>query len=56
MVIVVVAGMLLFEVPFRGSVATFALGALLFLFVTLGIGRADLERSRRPRARPSSSR
>ena len=38
MVIVVVAGMLLFDVPFRGSVATFALGALLFLFVTLGIG------------------
>jgi ABC-2 type transport system permease protein len=25
-------------VPFRGSVLTFALGALLFLFVTLGIG------------------
>jgi ABC transporter DrrB family efflux protein len=38
MVIVVVAGMLLFDVPFRGSVATFALGALLFLFVTLGTG------------------
>jgi ABC-2 type transport system permease protein len=38
MVIVVIAGMLLFDVPFRGSVATFALGALLFLFVTLGIG------------------
>jgi ABC-2 type transport system permease protein len=33
-----VAGMLLFDVPFRGSVATFALGALLFLFVTLGTG------------------
>ena len=30
--------MLLFDVPFRGSVATFALGALLFLFVTLGTG------------------
>ena len=44
MVIVVVAGMLLFDVPFRGSVATFALGALLFLFVTLGTGRAHLER------------
>ena len=38
MIIVVVAGMLLFDVPFRGSVATFALGALLFLFVTLGTG------------------
>lgn len=38
MVIVVAAGMLLFDVPFRGSVATFALGSLLFLFVTLGTG------------------
>jgi ABC-2 type transport system permease protein len=38
MVIVVGAGMLLFSVPFRGSVAVFALGATLFLFVTLGIG------------------
>ena len=38
MIIVVVAGMLLFDVPFRGSVATFALGSLLFLFVTLGTG------------------
>ncbi len=38
MVIVVGAGMLLFDVPFRGSVAVFALGAVLFLFVTLGIG------------------
>jgi ABC-2 type transport system permease protein len=38
MVIVVAAGMLLFDVPFRGSVATFALGAILFLFVTLGTG------------------
>ena len=38
MVIVVGAGMLLFDVPFRGSVAVFALGATLFLFVTLGIG------------------
>jgi ABC-2 type transport system permease protein len=38
MVIVVVAGMLLFDVPFRGSVATFALGSLLFLFVTVGTG------------------
>ena len=38
MVIVVVAGMLLFDVPFRGSVATFALGSILFLFVTVGTG------------------
>lgn len=38
MVIVVAAGMLLFNVPFRGSVAVFALGAALFLFVTLGTG------------------
>ena len=38
MVIVVGAGMLLFDVPFRGSVAVFALGAALFLFTTLGIG------------------
>ncbi len=38
MVIVVVAGVALFSVPFRGSVAVFALGALLFLFVTLGVG------------------
>jgi len=38
MVVVVIVGMLLFDVPFRGSVATFALGSILFLFVTLGIG------------------
>ncbi len=38
MVVIVAAGMLLFDVPFRGSVATFALGAGLFLFVTLGTG------------------
>lgn len=38
MVVVVVVGMLLFGVPFAGSVFTFALGAALFLFVTLGIG------------------
>jgi len=38
MVIVVAAGTLLFDVPFRGSLAVFALGAALFLFVTLGIG------------------
>lgn len=38
MVVIVAVGMLLFDVPFRGSVATFALGAILFLFVTLGTG------------------
>jgi ABC-2 type transport system permease protein len=36
--IVVGVGVTLFGVPFEGSVAVFALGALLFLFVTLGIG------------------
>jgi ABC-2 type transport system permease protein len=36
--IVVGVGVSLFGVPFRGSLAVFALGALLFLFVTLGIG------------------
>ena len=38
MVVIVAAGMLVFNVPFRGSVPTFALGSVLFLFVTLGIG------------------
>ncbi len=32
------AGIAVFGVPFRGSPAVFALGALLFLFVTLGTG------------------
>jgi drug efflux transport system permease protein len=36
--IVVGVGVTLFGVPFYGSVAVFALGALLFLFVTLGLG------------------
>src|SRR5579859_3446150 len=36
--IVVGVGVGLFGVPFRGSLAVFGLGALLFLFVTLGIG------------------
>ena len=36
--IVLVVGVAIFGVPFRGSVAVFGLGALLFLFVTLGIG------------------
>ncbi|MGH8944734.1 MAG: ABC transporter permease [Acidimicrobiia bacterium] len=31
-------GVWLFDVPFRGSVATLVLGAVLFLFVTLGMG------------------
>ena len=38
MTIVVVVGVLLFDVPFHGSVLVFALGALLFLFVALGLG------------------
>jgi ABC-2 type transport system permease protein len=36
--VVVTAGTLLFGVPFRGSVLVLALGAVLFLFVTLGLG------------------
>src|SRR5215468_8287360 len=36
--IVLAVGIAVFGVPFRGSAATFGLGALLFLFVTLGIG------------------
>ncbi len=36
--IVLVIGVALFDVPFRGSAAALAAGALLFLFVTLGIG------------------
>lgn len=38
MVVVIVAGIWLFDVPFRGSVLALALGAVLFLFVTLGLG------------------
>lgn len=38
MIIVTVLGILLFSVPFNGNVATFALGAAIFLFVVLGIG------------------
>jgi ABC-2 type transport system permease protein len=38
MAVIVAVGMLIFDVPFRGSVATFTLGAALFLFVTLGVG------------------
>ncbi|MBM2616339.1 ABC transporter permease [Actinoplanes sp. LDG1-06] len=36
--VVVAAGTLLFGVPFHGSLLVLALGALLFLFVTLGTG------------------
>jgi ABC-2 type transport system permease protein len=36
--IVLAAGTAIFDVPFNGSVLTLALGALLFLFVTLGLG------------------
>ncbi len=36
--IVLAVGVALFGVPFRGSYAVFGLGALLFLFVTLGLG------------------
>jgi ABC-2 type transport system permease protein len=38
LVLVVVVGMGLFGVPFAGNVAVFALGAALFLLVTLGMG------------------
>jgi ABC-2 type transport system permease protein len=38
MTVIVLAGLLLFDVPFRGSVLTFALAAGLFLLVTLGVG------------------
>jgi len=38
LVVIVAAGMLLFDVPFVGSPLVFALGALLFLFVTVGAG------------------
>jgi ABC-2 type transport system permease protein len=36
--IVLAVGIAIFGVPFRGNPAIFGLGALLFLFVTLGIG------------------
>jgi ABC-2 type transport system permease protein len=38
MVLVTVLGIVLFGVPFNGSVAVFALGSLLFLLVVLGLG------------------
>jgi ABC-2 type transport system permease protein len=36
--LITLAGVLLFDVPFNGSVWVLALGAVLFLFVTLGLG------------------
>jgi ABC-2 type transport system permease protein len=36
--VIVAVGVLVFDVPFRGSPLVFALGAVLFLFVTVGIG------------------
>ena len=36
--VIVAAGLGVFGVPFRGSVLTFVLAAVLFLFVTLGVG------------------
>jgi ABC-2 type transport system permease protein len=36
--VIVAVGVLLFDVPFAGSPLVFALGALLFLFVTVGVG------------------
>ncbi len=38
MLVVTILGVLLFSVPFNGSIPVFALGALLFVFVVLGIG------------------
>ncbi len=38
MVLVTVLGIVLFGVPFNGSVAVFALGSILFLLVVLGLG------------------
>jgi ABC-2 type transport system permease protein len=38
MTLVIGAGMLIFGVPFNGNPLVFALGAALFLFVTLGLG------------------
>jgi ABC-2 type transport system permease protein len=36
--VIVAVGVLLFDVPFNGSPLVFALGAVLFLFVTVGVG------------------
>jgi ABC-2 type transport system permease protein len=36
--VVLVVGTIVFDVPFNGSLGTLTLGAVLFLFVTLGVG------------------
>ena len=54
LIVIVLLGIVLFSVPFIGSVAVFALGALLFLLVTLGLG-VLIRPSRRTRVRQSSS-
>ena len=38
LVVIIGIGILLFDVPFNGSVLLLALGSVLFLFVTLGLG------------------
>jgi len=38
LVLIVLIGMAVFHVPFAGNVGTFALGSVLFLLVTLGMG------------------
>jgi ABC-2 type transport system permease protein len=38
LLIITVVGLILFDVPFRGSVLLFAAGGLIFLFVALGFG------------------
>ncbi len=38
LVLITVLGLVLFDVPFRGSILLFALGGLVFLFVALGFG------------------
>lgn len=38
LIVILLVGMGIFHVPFRGNIAVFALGAALFLLVTLGLG------------------
>lgn len=38
LVIITILGLVVFDVPFRGSILLFALGGLVFLFVALGFG------------------
>jgi ABC-2 type transport system permease protein len=38
LVIITILGLIVFDVPFRGSILLFALGGLVFLFVALGFG------------------